>query len=44
MDVTAFDYEYGQVPGLPAAYKADEKLISITEEAVSELNGIHMCP
>ncbi|AJH24780.1 MULTISPECIES: 5'-methylthioadenosine/S-adenosylhomocysteine nucleosidase [Bacillus] len=42
VDVTAFDYEYGQVPGLPAAYKADEKLISITEEAVSELNGIQV--
>ncbi|SHF67009.1 5'-methylthioadenosine/S-adenosylhomocysteine nucleosidase [Ornithinibacillus halophilus] len=26
VDVTAFDYAYGQVPGMPATYKADEKL------------------
>ncbi|WP_407269523.1 5'-methylthioadenosine/S-adenosylhomocysteine nucleosidase [Radiobacillus sp. PE A8.2] len=28
VDVTAFDYAYGQVPGLPAAFTADETLIS----------------
>ncbi|MDZ5712302.1 5'-methylthioadenosine/S-adenosylhomocysteine nucleosidase [Jeotgalibacillus haloalkalitolerans] len=26
VDVTAFNYEYGQVPGMPAAFKADDKL------------------
>lgn len=26
VDVTAFNYEYGQVPGMPAAFEADDKL------------------
>lgn len=38
VDVTAFDYEYGQVPQLPAAFLADEKLISIAEAAAKELD------
>lgn len=37
VDVTAFGYEYGQVPQLPAAFLADEKLISIAETAASAL-------
>ena len=27
-DVTAFGYEYGQLPGCPAGFKADDKLIT----------------
>ncbi|MEK4028728.1 5'-methylthioadenosine/S-adenosylhomocysteine nucleosidase [Pseudobacillus sp. FSL P4-0506] len=36
VDVTAFGYEYGQVPQLPAAFEADEKLISIAVGCASE--------
>ena len=34
VDVTAFGYEIGQVPQLPAAFKADAHLMKIAEEAV----------
>lgn len=37
VDVTAFGYEYGQVPQLPSAFKADEKLMSVAETAAKEL-------
>ncbi|WP_201713571.1 5'-methylthioadenosine/S-adenosylhomocysteine nucleosidase [Rossellomorea arthrocnemi] len=37
VDVTAFGYEYGQVPQLPAAFVADEKLKQIAIESVKEL-------
>lgn len=37
VDVTIFDYEIGQVPQLPAAFKSDEKLMKIAKEAVSEI-------
>ncbi|MEL3974448.1 5'-methylthioadenosine/S-adenosylhomocysteine nucleosidase [Rossellomorea oryzaecorticis] len=37
VDVTAFGYEYGQVPQLPAAFTADEKLMSAAVESVREL-------
>jgi adenosylhomocysteine nucleosidase len=33
VDVTAFGYEYGQVPQLPAAFQADELLIDIAYKA-----------
>ncbi|WP_046173900.1 5'-methylthioadenosine/S-adenosylhomocysteine nucleosidase [Domibacillus indicus] len=33
VDVTAFGYEYGQVPQLPAAFQADEKLVDIAYKA-----------
>lgn len=33
VDVTIFNYEYGQVPGLPAAFKADENLIALAEKS-----------
>ncbi|MCI2254463.1 5'-methylthioadenosine/S-adenosylhomocysteine nucleosidase [Domibacillus sp. PGB-M46] len=33
VDVTAFGYEYGQVPQLPAAFTADEKLVDIAFQA-----------
>lgn len=38
VDVTAFDYEYGQVPQLPAAFLADEKLMAIAEAAANEMD------
>ena len=36
-DVTAFGYEIGQMAGMPAAYKSDEKLMKIAQEAVAEV-------
>ena len=37
VDVTVFGYELGQVPGQPAAYKADPKLVEIARWAVEEI-------
>lgn len=42
VDVTAFNYEYGQVPQLPAAFTADEKLMAIAETAAKELNNFQI--
>ncbi|AIM15691.1 MULTISPECIES: 5'-methylthioadenosine/S-adenosylhomocysteine nucleosidase [Neobacillus] len=39
VDVTAFGYEYGQVPQLPAAFLADEKLLTVAEKAAKELDN-----
>ena len=38
VDVTAFNYAYGQVPGMPPTYKADEQLVSLAEETVSGMD------
>ncbi|MDT2045381.1 5'-methylthioadenosine/S-adenosylhomocysteine nucleosidase [Priestia aryabhattai] len=40
VDVTAFGYEYGQVPNLPAAYQADEKLVEIAEQSAQEVTDM----
>lgn len=37
VDATAFNYVIGQVPGMPAKYEADEKLIEVAREAVIEI-------
>jgi len=37
VDVTAFGYEHGQVPQLPAAFIADEKLVKLAVEATVEI-------
>jgi adenosylhomocysteine nucleosidase len=37
-DVTAFGYEYGQLPGCPAGFAADARLIAAAEECITELN------
>lgn len=37
VDVTAFDYAYGQVPGLPAMYAADTELITTAIKAIKGL-------
>ncbi|WP_059171224.1 5'-methylthioadenosine/S-adenosylhomocysteine nucleosidase [Bacillus sp. FJAT-27445] len=42
VDVTAFGYEYGQVPELPPAFKADEKLVAIAEAAADEIEDIQI--
>ena len=38
VDVTAFNYEHGQVPGLPATIPASEMLITIAEEAMKKID------
>ncbi|UFT97858.1 5'-methylthioadenosine/S-adenosylhomocysteine nucleosidase [Radiobacillus kanasensis] len=40
VDVTAFDYEYGQVPGMPAMYEADHSLVELAMEATKELASV----
>ncbi len=42
VDVTAFDYEYGQVPGLPAAFKADEKLMELAEKSAEGITDVQV--
>ncbi|MED4453403.1 5'-methylthioadenosine/S-adenosylhomocysteine nucleosidase [Metabacillus fastidiosus] len=42
VDVTVFGYEYGQVPGLPAAFLPDEKLVQIAVEKAKEAEGIQV--
>ncbi|WP_010098948.1 5'-methylthioadenosine/S-adenosylhomocysteine nucleosidase [Ornithinibacillus scapharcae] len=37
VDVTAFNYEYGQVPGMPPTFKADENLV---EKAMKVINSM----
>ncbi|WP_273125107.1 5'-methylthioadenosine/S-adenosylhomocysteine nucleosidase [Metabacillus sp. HB246100] len=42
VDVTAFGYEYGQVPGLPAAYLPEQKLVDIAVQKAEEIEGIQV--
>jgi adenosylhomocysteine nucleosidase len=42
VDVTVFGYEYGQVPGMPAAFPADKRLIQIAEEGTETLKPIQV--
>ncbi|NHM30406.1 5'-methylthioadenosine/S-adenosylhomocysteine nucleosidase [Neobacillus terrae] len=42
VDVTAFGYEYGQVPQLPAAFLADSRLVGIAEDAAKEIEDIQI--
>jgi|SRR5690625_2897385 len=37
VDVTSFNYTYGQVPGMPKTFKADQTLLDIADDAISEL-------
>lgn len=39
VDVTAFDYEYGQVPGMPPTYKAD---VNLVEKAIKAINNMEI--
>lgn len=41
VDVRAFDYAYGQVPGMPERFHADESLIEAIEKAIEEKNEVH---
>lgn len=40
VDVTAFNYEYGQVPNMPATFTADAELVELTKQAIASLNDI----
>lgn len=42
VDVTVFGYEYGQVPGLPAAFVADEKLMAVAKKAAEHVSGMQV--
>lgn len=42
VDVTAFGYEYGQVPQLPSAFKADSELVQIAEQCAKEIKDIQV--
>lgn len=40
-DVTAFGYEIGQMVGQPAGFAADEKLMAVAEQALSQMEEKH---
>ena len=40
VDVTAFNYEYGQVPGMPAQFEADPHLVSLVQECIEKVEGL----
>ncbi|KOO43834.1 5'-methylthioadenosine/S-adenosylhomocysteine nucleosidase [Priestia koreensis] len=42
VDVTIFNYEYGQVPGMPAAFLPEEKLVRVAEEAAKEITDMQI--
>lgn len=37
VDVTGFDYEYGQIPGMPTYFKADERLVDQVEFVIDSM-------
>lgn len=42
VDVTAFGYEYGQVPQLPAAFEANSELVEVAEAAATEIGSVQV--
>ena len=40
VDVTAFNYEFGQVPGMPAKFEADANLVSLAQSCIAKLQGV----
>jgi adenosylhomocysteine nucleosidase len=42
VDVTAFGYEYGQVPQMPAAFLANETLVQIAKECAEEIDDVQV--
>jgi adenosylhomocysteine nucleosidase len=43
-DITAFDYEPGQIPGMPAVFPVPEELIKRAEHAIDELKQEETLP
>lgn len=41
VEATVFGYEFGQVPGMPAFYKPDDRLVEIAEKCVKKI-GLHV--
>ncbi len=41
MDCTVFGYQRGQVPGMPAFFTANKKLIELTENCIHQMGGIN---
>ena len=41
VDVTGFDYEHGQVPGMPSVFKSDEGLVSKALDVLSGIDGVN---
>jgi adenosylhomocysteine nucleosidase len=44
VDVTAFGYQMGQVPGQPPRYEADANLIALTDECLVALKAVGKLP
>lgn len=42
VDVTAFGYEMGQVPGMPAAYIPNADLIAVARDSIHALGGLNV--
>ena len=42
VDVTAFGYEYGQVPQMPAAFIADAQLVRLAKECAEDISDIQV--
>ncbi|MEQ6917367.1 5'-methylthioadenosine/S-adenosylhomocysteine nucleosidase [Halomonas aquatica] len=42
VDAVVFGYEHGQVPNMPAAYLADERLIKVARECVEALGEVNV--
>lgn len=42
VDVTAFNYEYGQVPGMPAAFEADAALVGLAERCMKSSDDVQV--
>lgn len=40
VDVTAFNYEFGQVPGMPARFSTSDELITLAESCIKNLSDI----
>ncbi|MCT4601910.1 MAG: 5'-methylthioadenosine/S-adenosylhomocysteine nucleosidase [Marinifilum sp.] len=41
MDCTVFGYKTGQVPGMPASFVADNRLIELAEKCIHKLTNLH---
>ncbi len=42
VDVTAFGYEIGQLPNMPAAFKANDTLIAAAEQSIKQVSDVQV--
>lgn len=42
VDVTAFKYDYGQIPGMPISFQADPKLFEIASQVAKQVQGVQV--